>query len=146
MAQGIQWYKEEVRDSILDYLEDSHSFDWEEWIDEPASSLRRYLSNDATLFNHATGSADGSYYCNSSDAQEAVIENGLEVLEDMCEVGVYDEAYVGREIMDRHWETLDMDIRRYIFPYALEMVMQEVEDELTARREAAVSEDEEDEE
>lgn len=135
-----KWYLEEVADSIRDYLADDYSFNWEEWKGDSVEHLKRYLMNDATLRCDATGEGNGAYYSNTCDAREAVQEHGWAVLDEMRQEEILSAETIGYLACRSEWDRLDMEIRSYLFPYAIELITDEIEEHL------AELEDEEDEE
>lgn len=114
-------YEEAVKSDVLDYIAENIDFTDFDDIDE----LEDYLqdSSDLWLDDAVTGSASGSYWCNSWKAEECLCHN-LDLLEEAC-------AEFGDSVGDalgRGAETCDVIIRCYLLGSAIAEALESVED------------------
>ena len=125
-----QCYLEDVAESIREYLADDYSFDWTEWKGESVERLKAYLLNNATLRCDATGEGNGAFYPNTWEAREAVQEHGWAVLDEMRQEEILSAETIGYLACRSEWDRLDLEIRSYLFPFAIELITDEIEEHL----------------
>ena len=119
-------YEEAVRSDIKDYILESYDRnDLADFDDE--DDFKDCLIDILVDEDSITGNANGSYYCNSYKAQEALNGN-MDLLRDACEALDLSNEEVGERFLDGDFEYFDCIVRCYIVTYT--NVIEDVVDEL----------------
>ena len=119
-------YEEAVRSDIRDYiLENYDRNDLADFDDE--DDFKDCLIDILVDEDGVTGNANGSYYCNSYKAQEALNGN-MDLLRDACEELDLSNEEVGERFLDGDFEYFDCIVRCYIVTCT--SVVEDVVDEL----------------
>ena len=119
-------YEEAVRSDIKDYILESYDRnDLADFDDE--DDFKDCLIDILVDEDSITGNANGSYYCNSYKAQEALNGN-MDLLRDACEELDLSNEEVGERFLDGDFEYFDCIVRCYIVTYT--NVIEDVVDEL----------------
>lgn len=104
----------------------------QQYIDEMAEAiLERYTAEEIMdidsihescwIDDAVTGNASGSFYFNSWSAMEAVVDiDAIGVLNEAVQDGLVGKERVADCLLDYDWETLDVMIRCYLLPEAIE--------------------------
>ena len=108
-------YLENIKNDILDYIEENKSNIFDEQFNFDA------LYDDLFIEDAITGNASGSYYCNAWRAEESIAHN-LDLLAEACEMfGYSDTNYI-----EKGAEWCDVTIRCYVLGEALEDLKPEI--------------------
>lgn len=98
-------YEAATLQDIYDFVKDEINID--EWMGN-RSGLEEYLNEDAQLNYSVTGSDNGSYYCNTYKAEEALCHN-WDLVTEMA------EEYGLEHVMEKGAEYCDMLVRDYVY-------------------------------
>ena len=113
-------YLESVKNAIRNYLEDSYSFDIEEY--ENFEEMREALYDDLWIADSVTGNASGSYTFSTWQAEENLCHN-LELLGEALECFGCDA-----NVLEKGADWCDVTIRCYLLGQALDEVLEEESD------------------
>lgn len=115
-------YYEAVKNDIKEYVDNE--------LDAENLYSREKLKDklDEELYDRVTGSADGSYFFNTYEAEETVCHNLDLFMEAVDELGLD-----AGEIVRQGAEAMDVTIRCYYFPKAVEEVLDDFEKEADER-------------
>jgi len=107
-------YYEEVKNDVIDYINDEINFDDYESKEE----LYEHLYDTLFIEDSVTGNASGSYFFNTYKAEEAICHN----------MDLIEEAYseFGGTPDYSNPEVIDVTIRCYILPMVIEEAIEEV--------------------
>ena len=107
------------RDLLLtDYFTEVYS-DLETILDEEKPNTRGEAEKVLDLrIDEITGELTGSYDCNTEKAKEKVL-NELGMFLDAVSWYDVSSAEVGEWFLNERWETMDVLIRKYVYNYAL---------------------------
>jgi len=99
------------------------------------------VENDCWISDSVTGNASGSYTFNSYRAKDNLWGNE-ELIEEAVNEFCIDAETVAKEFLSGSWEYWDVTIRCYLLPQALELAIDEIEEEMQ-EEEAEEQEEEE---
>ena len=122
-------YLENIKADVKEYID--NEINLKDFTDR--EELEQKLNDDLWVCDSVTGSASGSYYCNSWKAEEALAHNWDLLAEAMKEFGC--EV----DLLEKGAEWADVTIRCYLLGQAIGEVLDEMEEEL----EEAFTDDEE---
>lgn len=116
-------YNYEMRQDVRNAIDEGYSLDeWRGRRDE----LEEKLNDDLWIYDSVTGNASGSYFCNSYNAMQAVMDNMELLQEALYEFGA-DYADIGRRFMECDWEYFDVTIRCHLLPSIISDVLDDIE-------------------
>ncbi len=127
-------YLESVKNAIRNYLEDSYSFNIEEY--DSIEELEEYLNDTLWTEDSVTGNASGSYTFNTWEAEENLCHN-LDLLREAMDCFGCD-----LNLLEKGAEWADVTIRCYLLPQAISEVLEEIEEDFNAMLDARESEEE----
>lgn len=117
-------YKENVFESVMDYIAEDINFDDFDSIEE----LEEYLNDELFVCDSVTGNASGSYTFNAWKAEEYVSHN-LDLLYEAIEY--FNDDY---SVLKKGAEACDVTIRCYLLPYAISEAMEAIKDEFNSTK------------
>lgn len=122
-------YYEEVKQSIEDVINDeAYYLNIEAVRPNDLEEYGEVLNNELWNEDAVTGNASGSYYCNSYEAEEALIGNLELASEALQEFG-----YNNINVLDKGAEWLDVIIRCYVLPSCIAEYIEDNHLELESR-------------
>lgn len=116
-------YMEAIKQDIREAIEEDYNIADYESRDE----MEEKLNDELWIDDSVTGNASGSYYCNSSKAREAVLDNMDIVAEALREFCTPAEE-IGERFLNEDWEWLDVTARCYLLGQAIGEVLDEMEE------------------
>ena len=116
-------YVEEVKDSVLDVLEDY--LDEEELLNLVQGKLSKEelvekLVDDLFIDDHVTGNGSGSYFMNRSKAEDRLAHE-WEFIGDVME-----EGFLGPKTLAQGAEAVDVALRCFVLPEAIDSALDEL--------------------
>ena len=118
-------YREEVKNDILDYINNNIDFKDFNNLDE----LEEYLNDKLWGNDSVTGNGSGSYYCNAWAAEEAICHN-LDLLGEAL------DAFGGScDILKDGAEAVDVTIRCYLLNECIAEALKEIEEDFNKAHE-----------
>lgn len=122
MYNYLEAMKEDIKDYILEDVSANSQY-------ADRDDLENALNDDLWTVDSVTGNASGSYTFNRWKAQEYVIDN-MDLLTEMCSEFGIDNATIGEKFLDEEWEWMDVSIRCYLLPQAINAALDELGDNL----------------
>lgn len=113
-------YLENIRDDVLNYIEDNINFTDFDNLEE----LEEHLNEVLWAEDSVTGNASGSYYCNAWSAEEAICHNWDLLAEALKEFG-----QDGTDVLEQGAEAMDVTIRCYLLGQAIAEALEEIEED-----------------
>lgn len=114
-------YREEVKSDVMDYIKENIDFLDFDNIEE----LEEKLNDDLWTEDSVTGNANGSYYCNAWEAEEAIAHNWDLLAKALKEFGTADVI----NILEKGAEWCDVIIRCYLLGQAISEAIEEIKDD-----------------
>lgn len=115
-------YYEEVKESVMDYI--NNEINLEDYEDK--DELEQFLNDELFTSDSVTGNASGSFTFNRWTAQEYVAEN-IDLLKEACDEFGTDAETVGNWFLSEEWEAMDVTIRCYVLGSAIADALEEIE-------------------
>lgn len=105
-------YYQEVKDSVLDALDQDYDYDPEKFDEMDDDELEEYVNDEYFVRDEVTGNASGSYFFSNAKSKEAVEDNFDLLKEAVSEFDAKDT--LADKFMDDEWEWMDVSIRCYV--------------------------------
>lgn len=121
-------YYEEVLQSVEDAVNDGYSPEMLEPVD--LEDFAKKLNDAFWVDDSVTGNASGSFFCNSYEAEKALIGNWGLAAEALDEYGYTD---AGVNALKKGAEWVDVTVRCYLLNSCINDYIEQHEDELTER-------------
>lgn len=118
-------YLEMVKEDVKNWMEENADYINEQDF-ENIESLRDWLNDALWCDDSVTGNASGSYYFNSYDSKQAVLDDFETVKEALQEFGISAET-IGETFLNEDWEYFDVTARCYVLFSAIWEVCESVE-------------------
>lgn len=122
-------YFEEMKNDILDYINNEINFADYNDMDDLEESLR----DDLWTVDSVTGNASGSYTFNRYLAKEYVLDN-LDLLKEAYEEFDKKDTFAD-DFFDEEWEKMDVTIRCYYLGFVVAEVMELIANDFEAAHE-----------
>lgn len=105
-------YFKNVKDSILDKLDDDYYYEPEKFNEMDDDELEEYINDTYFVSDSVTGNASGYYFFDNTKSREAV-EDNLDLLREAIDEFDAKERFVDM-FLDDNWEWMDVIIRCYV--------------------------------